>query len=1203
MRRVWLAAAAILGVALAPPARAEIVYIGSSSAGGGAAATTTLVIARPGGTAIGRLLIAQISHRGGSAVTVSSPGWASVPGTASVSTSPTTLTTVLMYKWATAAEPASYTFTLSSSQRVAGGILSYAGVDPTSPFESVGGQANSAASGNATAPAVNVTNTNSYVAWFWAGARDALTITPPGAASPPVLPAAPTPRYQVANGGGGPNGVTIRSAEARPGATGSTGAKTATLSSSVVSTGQTVLLRGVDVIAEWRFDGCSGAPLTYDSGPYGFTGGSNVNGVTQVSGGQVCSMARFNGTNQYLSIPDDPRLDEALSRSMSIAVWARHTTASLKAWEALVAKGDTTWRLHLNGGCQINGITTSRAFTWGFNGGCANTDLNSGIVPVANTWYHVAVTYNGATARIYVDGVLRNSAAITTPIATNNYAVGIGENTQQTGRHWSGDLDEMKIWARAISATEVTDHMNQTRPCCSNVDHYSVTHATTGVNCQAENVTVVAHDSSHSPQTLSSSTQVTLTAVRVAGPSPGNVGDWTLVSGGGTLDNGAANDGVATYTFSGTGESSVVFALKVTSPGQVVNVSVTDGVATDTSGTASADAGYDQNLTFVASGLRVTNGSGTPTAIGTQIAGKDSNAGFAAQSLALQAIRTDTSTGACVGAFAAGTEVVIEAANQCNAPATCSARQVTLTTQATSNNSAAIANNNGPGAPSSYTSGLRFRFAGAASEAPFLLNYPEAGQISLYFRYPIPLADGSASGTYMSGSSAPFVVRPFGFYTTATGNPGASTPSGAVFTSAGTSFAGSVRAVVYGAGQDANADGVPDSCAALAGNAATPNFSATTTVSAVAPYEPATGTLGTLAHGALSYSSGTANVADFSYSEVGSFTLQTDATDYLSPGVNVTTTCGVVGRFIPDHLDIATNTPQFDTACAAGAFTYLGQPFGYSAGAQPVITATARSATGTPTQNYTGSFLRLTNASVTGRSYTAAAGTLDLSGLPATSGDPAIADLGGGVATLTFSSGMGISFTRTALAAPFDAEIALALDVIDLDGVAPLSNPVTFGTAAPGSGIAFSAGKQLRFGRAVLTSAHGSELLALAVPLRAEYWTGSGFALNAADSCTAVPVGELSLAPSPPPLSTTPTLSNPFAAGDAGLSLSAPGSPGYFDLAADLSSATGAAAEWLRYDWPFDGNSDGSYDDDPQCRATFGIYRGDDPLVYVREVY
>ena len=99
-------------------------------------------------------------------------------------------------------------------------------------------------------------------------------------------------------------------------------------------------------------------------------------------------------------------------------------------------------------------------------------------------------------------------------------------------------------------------------------------------------------------------------AVRVSGPASGNVGDWTLVSGGGTLANSTVNDGQATYTFAAGGESSVVFGLKVTPPNQVVNVSVSDGNATDVSGTASADAGYNQDLTFVPAGLRISNAAG-----------------------------------------------------------------------------------------------------------------------------------------------------------------------------------------------------------------------------------------------------------------------------------------------------------------------------------------------------------------------------------------------------------------------------------------------------------------------------------------------------------------------------------------------------------------------------------------------------------------
>lgn len=66
--------------------------------------------------------------------------------------------------------------------------------------------------------------------------------------------------------------------------------------------------------------------------------------------------------------------------------------------------------------------------------------------------------------------------------------------------------------------------------------------------------------------------------------------------------------------------------------------------------------------------------------------------------------------------------------------------------------------------------------------------------------------------------------------------------------------------------------------------------------------------------------------------------------------------------------------------------------------------------------------------------------------------------------------------------------------------------------------------------------------------------------------------------------------------------LAAPNSTGSIDISVDLS-ATGADLPWLRYDWPEDGNLDGMLDDDPRARATFGIWKGRDQVIYMREVY
>ena len=73
----------------------------------------------------------------------------------------------------------------------------------------------------------------------------------------------------------------------------------------------------------------------------------------------------------------------------------------------------------------------------------------------------------------------------------------------------------------------------------------------------------------------------------------------------------------------------------------------------------SESATEDPTISFVNSVFRISNGANAAQSIGTQISGKPSNTGFGTQSLFLQAIRTDTVTGACTSIFPSGSEVDI----------------------------------------------------------------------------------------------------------------------------------------------------------------------------------------------------------------------------------------------------------------------------------------------------------------------------------------------------------------------------------------------------------------------------------------------------------------------------------------------------------------------------------------------------------------
>lgn len=857
------------------------------------------------------------------------------------------------------------------------------------------------------------------------------------------------------------------------------------------------------------------------------------------------------------------------------------------------------------------------------DGGNGNTWVTGGLSSNAATYSITGLSLSGVTALYFMVnsawgycgttiGSLKVSTALSSSTvnlvegtnARDHYNGGFCNSTTQSVATWNSAWGSVRFDVYQLNLATLTS--NGSRPItgihftnlgagsnggspllaavtfATALDHFAVSAPATALNCEPATVTVSAHTTSHAVATLIDT--VTLST------STGH-GDWTLTSGSGTFNAGASNSGSATYAFSTLDNGMATFALRDTYA-ESVTVGVSDG--TVTAKTGSALASEDSAISFVGSGFRFTNGANVATTIGTQRAGLTST-----QSLALQAVRTDTNTGACTTAFASGQSANISVAYQCNNPGTCVAGQsFTLTNNGSSKSIAA----NPASGVSTYTT-VPMKFSTANAEAPFTISYSDAGQVTLYVRYAIPLGNGSSSSNVMTGSGQ-FVVQPYTLALSSIkrtsdsfANPGAGTASGTVFIGAGQPFTTTVTAKNY--------QGV-----------ATPNFgqetSPATVTLAPALVLPVSGHNPSLAGSFGSYTGGAASGTAFSWPEVGIMTLSPSVASYLGSGTVSGTTSGNIGRFVPNAFVTTLNTPVFATACAAGNFTYVGQPFTYAVA--PVITATAQALGGSTTQNYTGSLMRMTNASLTGRTYTPtpAAPALTLTGLPAATADPAIADLGSGQVSLTFSAGSGLSFTRGSAIAPFAANIALSENVIDLDGIAA-SNPVTFGA---GTGIAFSSGANQYYGRLAVADAVGSELLDLPVPATTQYYVSgtAGFATNTSDSCTSAPAisfsnyqqyltaGAICVRDSGQPGASgagcATAAANRYNAtavgGNFNLILSAPGSGHYGAV-----NVTPSAPAWLQYLW----NAGSGSASNPLGLATFGAFSGTGRRVHQREVY
>jgi len=247
--------------------------------------------------------------------------------------------------------------------------------------------------------------------------------------------------------------------------------------------------------------------------------------------------------------------------------------------------------------------------------------------------------------------------------------------------------------------------------------------------------------------------------------------------------------------------------------------------------------------------------------------------------------------------------------------------------------------------------------------------------------------------------------------------------------------------------------------------------------------------------------------------------------------------------------------------------------------------------------------------------HTPVTGVLDIGLL----GAPTVTASGSGMGVLTANAADEIAFVRATPVAPFLADISLSMSIQDI-AEAGASGNGTIDTLAPAvfSSIAFDSGNEIRFGQLVLSNAHGSELLGLPVPIEARFWNGSGFILGTpltADSCTQLAASNVALTNWQPTLNacnTSVSLSGRFNAGRGNLRFSAPRKRGSVDLTLQLGAtaagttcvagvvtpATAASQSWLQ-----GRSSTGVYDQNPAARASFGLNRGNRPLIYLREMY
>ena len=195
------------------------------------------------------------------------------------------------------------------------------------------------------------------------------------------------------------------------------------------------------LVAAYNFDETSGSSVV-DGSANGNNG--TVTGASRTSNGKYGRALSFHGTSNWVTIADAGVLD--LSTQMTIEAWVYPTSLGSANRSVVVKEAGTSFRY------ALDAHRASRP------GGRLNTGTVKSILAPAqlstNTWSHLAVTYDGAVLRFFVNGTLVRSSATIGTVAPSTGVLRIG-GSNIASEWFAGRIDDVRLYARALGQTEI----------------------------------------------------------------------------------------------------------------------------------------------------------------------------------------------------------------------------------------------------------------------------------------------------------------------------------------------------------------------------------------------------------------------------------------------------------------------------------------------------------------------------------------------------------------------------------------------------------------------------------------------------------------------------------------------------------------------------------------------------------------------------
>lgn len=204
-----------------------------------------------------------------------------------------------------------------------------------------------------------------------------------------------------------------------------------------------------EIVGDWHFDE-NGGSTAFDNSGFGNHG--TINGSVWTDGKYNPALS-FDG-NDNIVVNDSDILEP---EKVTLEAWVKRD-GTPGAYKYIAGKyydgGKGSYALYTGGS---SGLRFYISHTGGY---ILSPDAGTGVWD--GNWHHIVGTYDGSKVRLYVDGSeigSGSSAIVDIAYNTNNFYIG----SYGSGYYFSGLIDEVKVYNRALTGGEVLEHYNTGR--------------------------------------------------------------------------------------------------------------------------------------------------------------------------------------------------------------------------------------------------------------------------------------------------------------------------------------------------------------------------------------------------------------------------------------------------------------------------------------------------------------------------------------------------------------------------------------------------------------------------------------------------------------------------------------------------------------------------------------------------------------------